>query len=183
MHQALIDEVRWTQEEALARMDGIDLPSLDLSAADRAGLEILRDPEPVALLAKWGRGRGLRRMMHKAVDGSSAVVLVTMPDASHESYFDAGRAIERAWLAATLSGVAFQPIGALAFMFTRLHALRGKDVSPEMERTLRELWPRYRAVFGIEERCGQALVFRLFLADPPAARSLRRPVTEVLTFA
>jgi molybdopterin/thiamine biosynthesis adenylyltransferase len=183
LHQALVDELRWTEQDALARRDGIDLPSLDLSSADRAGLEILRDGEPVALLARWGRGRGLRRMMHKAIDGASAVVLLTMPDASHASYFDAGRAMQRAWLTATLHGVAFQPIGPLAFMFTRLHALQGKDVSSEMERTLRELWPRYRALFGIDEGRGQGIIFRLFKADLPSARSLRRPASEVLDFA
>ncbi len=52
-----------------------------------------------------------------------------------------------------------------------------------MELTLRELWPPFRALFGIDEGRGQALLFRLFMADPPSARSLRRPVRDVLGFA
>jgi hypothetical protein len=68
-------------------------------------------------------------------------------------------------------------------MFARLHCLNGKGIDAALETTLRALWPRYQALFGIDEGCGQGMLFRLFVADPPPARSLRRPVDHVLTFA
>jgi hypothetical protein len=52
LSREMFAELRWTRAEAEASGDGLDVDSLALSATDRAGLELCRNPEALALVAE-----------------------------------------------------------------------------------------------------------------------------------
>ena len=173
-HRDFVREIRWTPEENARERDGIDLSTLDLSAAEHAGLRMLRSPRVPELLRSWRRGHGLEKLTRSALLAASAVGLVT---ASHDSMgerFAAGRVIERAWLTATRLGLAIQPHTSALFLFAR--ALGGGEADFEAD-TVGELLGLQARLRGAFKSAGTELfMFRVFPGCAPLGRSLRRAV-------
>ena len=95
--------------------------------------------------------------------------------------FQGGRALQRVWLGVTALGYSFQPMTALVCLFWRLMG-GGHGLSPRELRELERLRAAYLGVFDIPPDAAEIMLFRIGPADPPSARSLRRPVEDVLTF-
>jgi hypothetical protein len=105
-----------------------------------------------------------------------------MPDHQPIDYFNGGRAIQRAWLTTTQLHVAFQPLTSLIYLFARVVRGNGVGLPDEMIGELGALRARYRKLFAVNDHTGEILLFRLSTAQAPSARSLRRPVSDVLDF-
>lgn len=177
-HADFIRELCWTQEENEARRDGIDLATVDVNAAGRAGLEVIRDRAVVERLRRWGLGGGLEKMSRDGLASASALCMVRAPSNSPMHTFTVGRAVQRAWLRATGLRVAFQPVGPLLFLLLRLHH-GAEQLDLEQQRSLRALEARLHQLHPPQEGRAPAFLFRLAVADTPRVRSLRRPIEEV----
>jgi nitroreductase len=173
-HRDLVREIRWTKEEAERERDGIDLTSMELTAAEHAGLRMLRFERVAELLRDWKRGRSLEKLTRNAVLSSSAIGLITAPRDSIADRFTVGRALERVWLTATRLGLALQPHTASLFLFARALGNGGADFDAETTAELLGLQARLRGVF--QPSGTELFLFRLFPGSEPLARSLRRPV-------
>jgi nitroreductase len=182
-HRDLMDELRWTPEEAETTRDGIDLATLELSPLDAAGLRICRDWAVVEQVRQWRGGRVLEQSAIRAVRGASAVALLTMPCSDLAAYFTGGRAMQRFWLAATRSRLAVQPLSALPYLFARFVRNGPGDFPAELAEELKALRERYRALFPINDQTAEIFLFRLGVAVQPSARSLRRPIADVFRYA
>jgi hypothetical protein len=176
----MMNELRWSRDEVQRSQDGIDLQTMELSAVDRAALNVCRDWQALELTSQWGRGRALSKLARKAVDAASCVALLTMPDSTPTSYLQGGRALERAWLTASENNIAFQPLSSITYLFARLIRGGGMGMSPMMRTELEALRRDYLALFGVQEGLGEILVFRLAVVGPPTTYALRRPMEDVL---
>jgi hypothetical protein len=78
--------------------------------------------------------------------------------------------------------IAFQPVTSLVYLFARLTRANGAGLPDWMTSELKELRARYCKLFAVNDHLGEILFFRLSLAEAPSARSLRRPIDEVLSF-
>jgi nitroreductase len=173
-HRDFVREIRWTKEENERERDGIDLATLDLTAAEHAGLRMLRSPQVPELLRSWKRGHGLEKLTRSALLAASAVGVVTAARDSMQQRFAAGRAVQRAWLTATRLGLAIQPHTSALFLFAR--ALGGGEADFEAD-TMGELLGLQARLRGAFKSSGTELfLFRVFPGCAPLARSLRRPV-------
>jgi nitroreductase len=191
MHREMMSEIRWSKEEARSRADGLDLATLELTPTDEAGIRLIADGSVMAAIRQVGGGHGLALPSRKAMAAAGAVGLLTISrDANGSSpvastaraYFDGGRALQRVWLCATRLGLAFQPMTALPYLFARLEHGDGVGLDPREVRELAALRERYQAVFGLSgARTHEVMLFRLAKTGAPSARSLRRPVAELLT--
>lgn len=182
MHREMMSEIRWTPEEARKTRDGIDVGTLELGPADRAGMQITRSYRVMDLVGRFGGGGALGKPTRKAVAAASAVGAVTSPGTAPEDAFPGGRALQRVWLTASAKGLAFQPLTAIVYLFIRLAA--GGEGLTEAERTeLTALSQAYDALLPTPEGHSVMMLFRVSKAGPPSVRALRRPVEEVLTFA
>ncbi|WP_437973864.1 Rv1355c family protein [Sorangium sp. So ce295] len=179
-HADMMREVRWTEAEAEARRDGLFVGTLELSPTDLAGFKICRDYRALELVRRWGGGRGLERMAQKAIRCAAAVGLITLPRARLTDYFQGGRAVERAWLTATQLGIAVYPMTTLPYLFARLIRGRGEGLDAETAEAAAGLRERYLRLFDVTDATAEVLLFRLSLAGPVSARSLRRPIDDVL---
>ncbi|MCD6064455.1 MAG: hypothetical protein K0R82_2366 [Flavipsychrobacter sp.] len=181
-HIDFLAEIIWTEEENQKFRKGIDIETLDLTPSERAGFGIARNWEVINYLNKWGGGSGLERVSRKSAMAASAIGLITMPEYSMANFFDGGRAVERAWLAATKENIAFQPLSISTFLFNRL-AYEGRQTFPEkMANELAELRKEFERLFSIDKRLGEILLFRVFLTEKQPKASLRVPVETVLSF-
>jgi molybdopterin/thiamine biosynthesis adenylyltransferase len=174
-HRDLVREIRWTKEDAERERDGIDLRSLDLTAAEHAGLRMLRSPRVPELLRRWKVGHGLEKLTASALSSSSAIGLLTVPRESIRERFLAGRALERVWLAAARLGLSLQPHTSSIFLFARALGGGGAGIDAATIGELMALQARLRGVF--EARGTEVFLFRLFPRCEPLVRSLRIPVT------
>jgi hypothetical protein len=170
-----VREVRWTAEEAEKERDGIDLRTLDLTAAEHAGLRMLRSPRVAELLRGWKRGHALERLTRKALLAASAVGLITSANDSIRDRFVAGRALQRVWLTATRLGLSLQPHTASIFLFARALGGGQADFDAETMGELLGLQARLRGTFRAQGT--ELFLFRLFPGCEPLARSLRRSIT------
>lgn len=180
LHGEMMAELRWNPEEARATRDGIDVATLELSGADRAGLEICRSWQVMKVLRHLGQGFALAKAARKAVAAASAVGLVVVDGTTAKHFFQGGRAMQRVWLTAENEGLAVQPLSALPYLFAR--HLRGDGKEPlEVQRAeLHELRARYERLFDVSSSMGEVLLMRFAVAEPATVRALRRPVSEVL---
>jgi tRNA A37 threonylcarbamoyladenosine dehydratase/nitroreductase len=180
LHRELMTEMRWTPSEVAATRDGLDISTLELSAADRAALEILANWPTLAYLRRIGGGQALEQPSRNAVAAASAVGLLTAREDGLRGWVQGGRAVQRVWLTASARGLALQPMTVLPYLFAGAeHGGGGLAAAPR--RNLAELRREYLRYFPVPAGHAEVMLFRLARAEPPTARSLRRPIEEVVT--
>ena len=113
---------------------------------------------------------------------STALVLFSVDDDRPEAFVQAGEALERLWLTATLHRLACQPITGMLLLFLRRRLLGGEGLSPrhrdlidQAARTAERLMPSLAHHLPV-------MLLRLGYSSPPTARTLRLAVEAVLTF-
>lgn len=172
-------EIRWNDEHSRTTGDGIDIATVDISASDKVGLQLVKDPEVVKLLAEWRGGKALEKIAIKAVDSASAVGLITMPQSFSGDYLNGGRAVERLWLMATHLGISMQPMLAATLHFARLKYGNGDGLPDFMKEEFTLLHQRFLKVFPEAENKAEVFLFRLSIAHSPIIKSYRYPVEKV----
>jgi hypothetical protein len=175
----LVGELRFTAEEAHGSRDGIDVASLELDAADRAAMDVLRTGAGMDMLASLGRGWGLGNASRDAFAGAGGALVLRATAVDRAALVHAGRGLMRLWLDATRRGLAVHPWGS-PFLFQRLY--EDPESLEDFERAaLSGAAGAFGGVVELDPERPILLILRLSRgAAPPSARSLRRPVEEVL---
>ncbi len=179
IHRDFHDKLRFGHAGAVAR-DGLDPSTLGLEKVLLPFLKWLRPWGLSNFLNKFGlhyimawRG-GLLPMW------ASSRIGVISADAG-VGYFDMGRAFERVWLAATLAGLAFQPLGALPLLLFRVTDQVGEGLSEGHLSKLRAADVAWRAAIGgAVSQARLVMIFRVGMADGAAQRSKRRELEVFL---
>ena len=180
-HSHFIKEIRWTKKEVVETRDGIDINTIDLTPAERAGLLISKNWNVTKHLKKWKLGSEFGKLSKKAVDASAALGMVTMPKSDRVDYFDGGRAVQKLWLACTKEGIAFQPMSISTFLFAKV----AEDSSEDIEDIIDDLKVLYRKLIQIcrvEKTEKDVFFFRMGIAKEPKVKALRRDVKDVLMY-
>jgi nitroreductase len=179
MHREMMSEIRWSTSDAEATCDGLDIATLELTPTDRAGISVLRSPAVSRTLRSTHGGQGLQQASRKAIAASSAVGVVTTSGTSPRDYFRGGRAMQRLWLTANAHGLAFQPMTAMLYVFARMDG-GGSGLDERDRSEFARARAEYLRLFAVNGGEAEVLAFRLGVAGPPTARSLRRPLAEIL---
>lgn len=179
LHQERFASYRWTADEVRKTRDGIDVATLELSAPERALLDVLASAEAMRYVAKIGGGKLLMQSAEHRIATSSALGLLSVVNDSREAFVEAGRQLQRIWLAASSANVSIQPLGS-ALAWLRQSALAATNA--EEAATLGALRDTLLATRLLADGEQPVVMLRMTDADPPRARSLRRPVEEVLSF-
>jgi molybdopterin/thiamine biosynthesis adenylyltransferase len=170
----MVGELRFGGDDA---RDGIDVASLELDGADRAALDVLRTGAGMDFLAEHDRGWGLCNAARDAFAGSGGAIVLRAASVEPDALVDAGRGLLRLWLEATRQGLAIHPWGS-PFLFQRLH-----EAPASLEPWERDALTRAAEAFTLDPEHPILLILRVSRSGPPALRSRRRPVDEVLSFA
>lgn len=181
-HYDFIHEIRWNSKDALQTKNGVDLETVDINAAEKAGFIVAKDWQVIETLKLWDKGKAFERLAKKTVNSSSALGFISMPKHSHEHFLHGGRAVQKVWLAANNMNISFQPQSPLTFFFARL--LHGKGEGLE-ERTIKELYElrkRFSKLIETGSSTGEIFLFRLCIADEPKVKSLRKDINNVFSF-
>jgi molybdopterin/thiamine biosynthesis adenylyltransferase/nitroreductase len=178
LHREMFGELRWPGKDDLE--EGLDVRTLELSPPELAALELLRRPDVVGHLTDWRAGQALGLRTLATVGSSSALAVVTVPRADPTWYVRGGTAVERLWLTAEFHGLSVHPVSPL-FLYAinerdilDLSGERHFDAVYGLSRRFRELW-------DLDEGERVALLLRLTQAPPPAIRSARLPLADLLS--
>ncbi len=164
-------ELRWTPEEAMATMDGLDLATMELNPMGIAGMQVASDLKAIELVNAWGGGKGMEDISGRAVRSASAVLLVSAASDSLADRLAGGRAVERLWMKANAEGFAVHPISAAIFL---THALRYemKGLKPLERAELERIEERFNTSWNIGNQ-RPLFMIRLTRAGQPSVRSVR----------
>lgn len=181
-HEDMVRELRWNQNEAQATKDGIDVATLDMPESILAGLHMVKDKRVIDLLKSWDKGYALEGLMQYYAMFSDSICMISHEDIGDATFFEGGRAVERAWLQASHSGISFQPISACLFLFNR-YEKEGEKPFGEFGPAVTKAYEDYAKHFKIKENEKRVFIFRLFKGEGPSVRALRRDLSEHLIYA
>lgn len=181
-HTDFVNEMRWSDKETLEKRDGIDLNLLDINATARAGLIVAKNWEVVKMLKEWKKGSAFEIIPKKLVSNSSAIGFVTVNECSPQCYFNAGRSIQRVWLAANKMNISIQPLSAATSLFLRLTKADGIDLDNEFKEELSYLRDEFEKVIISDAQNHGIFLFRLCIGNLPKTMSLRRNIDDVLIY-
>ena len=177
-HDDFIAEARWTKEEAELTRNGVDLRTLNLSEADLIGLKLIKDAKAIEYLRNWDKGQALVKMSADSLENSSALALVHTNSHGAEKVIEGGRIVERLWVYLNKMGLAYQPVSPATFMFARLR-MEDSQTSPYLMAELRKLRGEYLQLLELPDTVNDLFLARIFYADTPAVKSLRKPLESV----
>jgi molybdopterin/thiamine biosynthesis adenylyltransferase len=186
-YRDFIQEIRWTDAEALETGDGVDIETLELSAAEKAGLQLLRDPALMEFLGVRGLGSGLAKMGGDSIRNAGGIfgIWTQQRETDMHDWVHCGRVMERLWLYFTEAGIACQPCAPFFFLYHRMQHAQDSAYAfaPDINARLRELSELLPKACGVDIRSGTPLfMFRLFDSGlPPLKRAYRRKTIPLLT--
>lgn len=163
------DQLRWTPETAAGTKDGVDLRTLELPPAGIAALQVASDRRAMDLIGQWGTGKSLGQLAALPAMTASALALLTCAEQTPAAFLEAGRTLERIWLAATAQGLSVHPISNILVA----------NGLPEAGNAMEEIRLRFRACWGLHQE-NPAVLLRLAHAGQPSTHSLRRSVKDLL---
>lgn len=182
LHAELISELRWSAETAETTRDGIDLATLELTAAEVAAMRLVARADVAAFLRDLQTGgQAVEELAGKAFRSSSAVALVTANGDRPADFLRGGQAIERLWLAATALGLAVHPWTTAPYLVEVLRTDQATIFTQSERDRLHDLGTRLDRLFPQTVGRPRLMLLRLFVAEPPSARALRLPLSRVLS--
>jgi molybdopterin/thiamine biosynthesis adenylyltransferase len=180
MLRDLASELRWTIEEVEHSRDGIDVRALELRAGELASLRLMLRAPAMAFLRTIGGGDRIRRQAQSSITGSPVLGIVACEGGSGgEPFFRGGRAIERLWLRASERGLSLAPMTTLLFLM-RLAERTPSPLSADERREALKLKRAFDEVVPMPRGALPVFLFRLGRAQPPAARSIRKHLDDLV---
>ena len=180
LHREMIGEIRWTAESAERTRDGVDVATLEMTPTDYAGMRLVASRSLIEEVMRVEGGQGLGKPTRKAITAASALGRITIQGRDPVTHVRGGRVVQRIWIEANRLGIAFQPLTALVYLFARLEHGDGEMLTLAEQKWLVRLRERYLSILPTASTASEMMLFRLSLAEPPTARSLRRSVDVIL---
>lgn len=180
LRNAFLENVRFDEPPTSAVSEGLSLGSLELAGPDRFAFRLM--PRLPAWLLQMGRvARTFAKHTEKLARSASGLVVIAATDDSAETDFHVGQLMQRLWLALTREGLAVQPMMSFPVLDNVMrHGPDSLGASLEHKgftATRQELQQRVPEI-GAESRL--AALLRFGFAPPPAGRTGRLPLDEIL---
>jgi hypothetical protein len=182
MRRAFLSKVRLDAAPGEAVAEGLSPSALELSTFDRWALRVIRRA-PDRWLRLVGVSRVFAAKARRLVSSASGLCLVVARDDGAETDLLVGRAMQRAWLALTVAGLAVQPMMSLLVL---------ENVSEHGETALVEsvgrgrlaaLRHEFRALVPEIGGWRPAFLMRFGWAPAPSGRTGRLPLHAVAQYA
>lgn len=179
-HQDMFErELRWSQEEAITRRDGIDLATLNMSKAEVIALKVAGSRKVMEWVSKFDGGEAFKKGTKKAIAASSALGFISMPFENEEAYLHGGEWMQRLWITANALGLAFQPVTQFSYLYARAKN-KGAGLSDKEINTLLELRTNLNELLPKLKDREIVFVFRIAYTDKLPIKALRREINDMV---
>ena len=156
----------------------MDIRLFDLKPSEIAGLRLAKDYEAIAYLKKWGMGKSFGKITSDAIVNSLAMGLIVLEKGETPCFMDAGRAIQRMWLASTSYGIAIHPVTTPIMVFASFHSNPERFSEAEQEE-ISALYTRYLKIFPMAEQKQDVFLFRMVKGKDKKIKSLRKATKDI----
>ncbi|WP_069659262.1 Rv1355c family protein [Arcticibacter eurypsychrophilus] len=184
-HEEFFHEIRWNKEEAGKTKNGVEIDAVDITPSEKAGFRVAQDWNAVKLLAQWDKGNAFKKMSLDGIKCASGIVVLSVPEFTHEALIEAGRAAQKAWIFACQQHVAVHPMLSTAFFFNRLMHGKGKELPAHVADKLSLLRQRFLKVFALEDVNAanpvqkEVFLMKVSIAPDAESTSLRKDKKEL----
>lgn len=176
-------EMRWTPQHAEQSRDGIDIRTLGLQPAQQAALMMVNDARVAAVLENIDGGKALIQSAMYLAATAAGFGIITIPGHSRLDYIQGGRSMQRLWLQATALELAMYPLISPFYLFPRITHGHGVGLSQKDKNLLEQLMENFYTTTGISSDQTGMYLYKIGKAEPPAIKSYRLPLTQVLHIA
>lgn len=173
LHELFFKEVLWNEEDQ-HQQPGLYIRTMEAAPPKSSVMQLLRHWKVAQLFNKIKLVQKIYEENAKTLASSSLCGAVIVPD-DDDSFMHAGRLIENIWLRATKSGLSFQLIAGLVFLWQQAHFGERHLFSDTELNEISEAYKRLQNVFGVKDGEVIATTFRIGEAPPPMAVSYTRP--------
>lgn len=176
LHEHLMKMIRFSNEDALEKRDGLPLKNLEAGFAGEQFLKATKQWAIMNIVNKTGIGRMVALHSYKGIVNSSGVALLTVDGMKDQDFVLGGQALERVWLTISSIGLVMQPMTAITLFYQRLSLKDGKkDFQKRHQEVLNNSHDIYKELFPClkESSTGQVLLFRFGYAEDVHCRTLR----------
>lgn len=181
-HSDFVSEIRWDKEQVMRTRDGIDIETIDFNNVEQIGIKVAKDWNVIKGLKDINKGKGFDKLIRKSVNGAGAIGLLSNKNNDANSFFEAGRIIQRIWLAAAENSISFQPLSPATFLFTKLLDKDLDGLDDYSIDILNEEYEKFQRLWKLKSDEKGIFLFRLCIAPEMSVKSLRRNLEEYFLF-
>jgi len=178
LHELFFESIFWSKERNVAGESGLYIRTLELPPPARLLFKVLKYWPVAQVLAKIGFPTLVAKTNADQNASASAFGLVTLDRFERRKYVEAGRLLERVWLAVAAQGMSLQIITGMLFLARAIEQGNTTVFSEKEYASVRTAYARMKEELKVEN---PFLMFRVGYASAPSAVSFRRePVIEGL---
>ncbi|MDO8742576.1 MAG: hypothetical protein Q7J45_03540 [bacterium] len=178
LHRLFFESIFWSKERNIAGNSGLYIGTLELPPPARLLFKVLKYWSVANVLAKLGFPTMVAKTNAAQNASASAFGLITIEHFDRRNYVEAGRLLERVWLAATAQGMSLQIVTGMLFLARTVERGHATVFSPEECTMVKKAYARAQETLKTDE---PFLMFRVGYSNAPSAVSFRRePVIEGL---
>jgi hypothetical protein len=187
VHADFFKCLRFTQTQAQQTADGLWIRCLEIGSLEGIALRFLANWPCAAVAAHLGTHRAFSHQSVHLLRRTPLIALV-ISRARHsrlgeKDFLTGGRLCQRLWLTATMHHLACQPMAALPLFFLQYSGFGDEGFPGQAGKKIGRLRDEFSKTFNLAQGEELLMVFRLGFAKAPSARSLRRPLQELLRFS
>ena len=172
LHTLFFKSIFWSKKDNLSGKSGLYIKTLELPIQAQLFFKGLRYWTVAKILAHFKFPKVVAETNAKQNATASAIGVIIISQMDRRHYLEAGRVLERVWLAATAEGLSFQIVTGLLFLARSVEKGGEEVFSIEERKMIREAHARIREVLGNKEAF---ITFRVGYGSAPSAISYRRP--------
>lgn len=174
LHELFFKDIIWDNDKNEKGEPGLYIKSLEVPPPARLIFKIIKNWR----VMKFFNALGFNKMAAKGNAGvyvSASAHGTVIVENKDENFVSAGRAFQRIWLEATRMGLSIQPVSGTIFLAQRVENRDPHPFSEENSDLIREAAQKIDFAFEIDGNKIAAITFRIGRAEPPSARSYRKP--------
>ncbi len=176
LHEFFFSHLSWTKEEDQKKKIGFYIKTLELPPPAEFIFRLIKHRGVMRAL-RWLHFPSLVGKQNASIYASSSAIGVIRGEGYEPiDFVKAGRALERAWLAATIQGLSFQPLTGILFLMLKVQAGDTADFSKKEVELIRASYATVEEIFG--RTTPVLFMFRIGYASPPSAHAIRFPLGE-----
>ena len=176
LHAFFFSHLNWTKQEDDEKKVGFYIKTLELPPPAQFAFKLIKRPSIIRLLRKINFPAVVGEQNAIIYAASGAIGAIKGEGTEPIDFLNAGRVMERVWLAATLQGLSFQPLTGILFLMLRIRAGETSDFAKEEITLIESSYADVLQTFGADNPV--LFMFRVGKSDPPSARAVRFPLAE-----
>lgn len=180
LHEHFTSMIRFNDQEARQRRDGLPLKNLEAGLPGEAFLRLTKPWPAMRVANAVGLGRLVALHSAQGILASGAAGMVVVDGLEAGDFLRGGQALQRIWLALEHHGLQMQPMTALTLFRLRWMWEGPTSFSERHQKLLERVWLDLKGLFGNVdfENQGPVMLFRTGYGPGIRHRTLRREADD-----